>query len=310
MNRTTEERPTTRPAIRPHRAAARTGGRLGNWELREAVGSGTLCDVYRARRLREDGDVPANYVLKLLRSQWEAEPAAVRCMQREALVGRSVRHMHLIPVLSAYVDQPPYFLILPWLEGTTLNEHLRRAQRPPLPVCLSWARQTAEALTALHSAQRVHGDVKPENIFVSPTGHVTLFDFGFAYEQAELRQPHQRPVFGTAQYLAPELTSELMLTTTASDIYSLGVVLFETLSGRRPFTARELHELARQHRSETPPKLRSLVPHLPREVAALVHRMLHKEPLRRPTATEVVHDLVDLELAHFADRQPWLTLLG
>ena len=187
-----------------------------------------------------------------------------------------------MPILAAYVLEPPRLLVMPWLEGASLAVRLADGPQFGVPEALWMVRQTAEALDALHQAGWMHGDVAPGNIHVSRNGHVTVLGF-------ELRPPPRRnrlgrrpPDHGHMHYLAPEYLTSALRPDIRSDIYSLGVVLFELLSGRRPFAAETLAEAAMRHRQAAPAGLARLAPHVPREVVPLVRRMMAKEPLRQP----------------------------
>jgi len=277
--------------------------RIKQWELVGLAAEGALGHIYRAQPAGVPPGRPAPYALKLLRPEWEKEPRAVGTICREALVGRTVHHPHLVSVLSADIVQPPYFVVMPWLTGTTLAQRLACQPVLELPDTLWIVRQAAEALDALHAAGWMHGDVKPSNLFVSPEGHVTLLDLGFARRPAEIGSVLDRCVMGTCNYIAPEMITSALRTDIRSDLYSLGVVLFEMLSGRLPWKASDLADLARQHHEVRPPELRHLVPGLPTGVARLVREMLCKEPLRRPqTPRELLERLVPLEIAAFAER--------
>jgi serine/threonine protein kinase len=276
--------------------------RVGGWELVDRAGEGSLTEVYRARPVGP-ADRPAAYAVKMLRPEWRQAPQAVAIMRREARVGREVAHPHLVAVLSASVDRPPHYVVMPWLAGRTLAR--LQAERGPLdlPKVLWIARQVGEALDALHQAGWMHADVKPGNIFVSPEGHVTLLDLGFARRRDEIGSVVDRCVVGTCNYIAPEMITSALRPDIRSDVYSLGVVLFELLAGRLPFTGSNLAELATQHKQARPPDLCRLAPQLPRPVVRLVNEMLAKEPLRRPqTPAELIDRLVELEIETFGQR--------
>ena len=199
--------------------------------------------------------------------------------------------------------EPPRLVVMPWLEGASLAARLADWQQFGVPEALWIARQTAEALDALHAAGWMHGDVTPGNIQVSPTGHVTLLDLNFARRRDEFGSAVDRPIMGTCNYLAPEYLTSALRPDIRSDIYSLGAVLFEVLSGRRPFAAETLVQLSLEHRQAAAPDLARLAPHVPREVVQLVRRMMAKEPLRRPqTPRELIERLVALEIGSFSQR--------
>ena len=277
--------------------------RVGQWELVEFAALGSLARIYRARPAGASADRPATYAVKMLRPRWQHDPHAIRLLQREALVGQSISHPHLVPVLSAAVLEPPRLLVMPWLEGASLRARLAAGEEFDVPAALWIARQAAEALDALHAAGWMHGDVAPGNIHVSPAGHVTLLDLSFARRRGETGSAVDRPIMGTCRYLAPEYFTSALRADIRSDIYSLGVVLFEALSGRLPFSGGTLAELATQHQQAAPSDLARLAPHVPREVVQLVRRMLAKEPLRRPQSPrELIEHLASLEIATFSQR--------
>jgi len=276
---------------------------VGDWRLVHLAAEGSFARVYRARPTNLPDDRPADYAVKMLQSGLQSERWAVSQLAREARVGRTVSHPHLIPILDAGVSGESRYTVMPWLEGRTLAAQLGTGELPEVPVALWIARQAADALGALHRAAWMHGDVKPGNIFVSPLGHVTLLDLGFARRPDETGSAADRRISGTCSHMAPEFLTSAIGADIRSDIYSLGVVLFEMLTGRLPFTGSSMAELATHHRQSTPPPLRTLAPHVPDDVARLVHRMLAKEPLRRPqTPDELVKRLTTLEVATFSQR--------
>ena len=290
-------------------ARARRGDRpelpcqVGQWELVELAAEGDIFRVYRACPAGSPPDRRPAYALKMLRRERQDDPLAVRLLAREALAGRSISHPHLVSILQASVSRPPQFVVMPWLNGATLQAQLDSGRLVDLPEALWIARQVAEALGALDDAGWMHGDIKPSNIFVSPEGHVTLLDLGFARRRDETGSAVDRCVAGTYNYLAPELITSAIRADARSDIYGLGVVLFELLAGRLPFAGKDLAELAEQHRQASPPDLRRLVPHLPNDVIQLVRQMLAKDPLRRPQNPRELGDrLATLEIATFSER--------
>jgi serine/threonine-protein kinase len=294
--------------------------RIKQWVPVQLAGEGPLARVYRARPAVGVANRAADYALKTLRPPWEDDPRAISLLRREAVVGRTVSHPHLISILAAGISAPPYYLVMPWLTGTTLarlgKSGKRKTESGPLGSPLSafhfplsavfWiARQVAEALDALCAAGWMHGDVKPSNIFVGPDAHVTLLDLGFARRIDRPDTGLERWLTGTYRYISPEALSPAMSVDIRSDIYSLGVVIYEMLAGRVPFQGRDPGELARQHRGCRAPELKRLVPDVPAEAAALVHAMLAKEPLRRPqTPRELIERLIAMEIATFSHRWP------
>lgn len=259
--------------------------------------------VYLARPVGAEAS-PAAYAIKSLRREWWSEPLAIECQRREAWVGSRVSCPHLAPVLSAGVTAPPYYTVMPHLEGQTAAQMLATGRRPSLPVALWIARQTAQALAALlQGVGMIHSDVKPANLMVGPDGHTTLLDLGFCQEPGDAKSWAQRPVVGTLRYLAPERVTSATAIDTRSDLYSLGVTLYELIAGRPPHDGDTPAMLIQQHRTERPECLRSAAPGTPKPVASLVHRLLSKDPMRRPsTPGEVANELAPLEIECFGRR--------
>ncbi len=275
---------------------------VGQWQLVETISPRRNTILFAARPATAL-DAACAYCVKMVRDDAADCEQAVALLRREAAVAGKVFHAHLVTVLEAHLAEPPHFLVMPRLEGTTLGELLNRHRSLSLTKSLWIARQTAEALAALHHLGWLHADVKPANIFVASDGHVTLIDLGFARRVDECRAGVDRYIAGTMNYIAPEILTPALDADHRSDLYSLGATLYEMLTGRVPFDARTPAELAQQHRQTKPTCVRQLVPELPKPVASLVHRMLAKQPLRRPaTANEVVRRLVSLEIDVFAQR--------
>ncbi len=221
---------------------------------------------------------------------------------REARIGREVHHPNLVAILESQLRRAPQYLVMPWLEGATLQAYIAARRLFDLPAVLWIARQVAEALEALDRAEWMHGDIKPSNIFLSPQGHVTLLDLGMARRRNE-KGEGTRAIAGTAHYLAPEHFGSTYRADIRSDIYSLGVVLYRLLAGRLPLSGETLEQLALAHKQTAPVNLRRIAPGMPRRVAELVHRMLAKDPLRRPQSpAELASELVRLEIETFSER--------
>lgn len=278
-------------------------GRVGDWELLRLAATGSLAEIYQARPAGGPEDRAAAYAVKLLRAEWQDDPRAVALLRREAVVSRTVCHPHLVSILATGLSQSPHYLVMPWLEGVTLDARLVASPRLDLPRILWITRQVAEALEALAAAGWMHGDVKPANIHLSLEGHATLLDLGFARHRDETDSVVNRCVMGSCAYLAPEMLTSALRPDIRSDLYSLGVVLFEMLSGQLPFKARDMVELVAQHKQAPAPDLHQLVPYLPAGVVRLVRELLAKDQLRRPqTPRELIDQLIPLEIATFAER--------
>jgi serine/threonine-protein kinase len=192
---------------------------------------------------------------------------------------------------------------MPRLRGASLAETLASVRTCSVPRALWIARQAAQALAAMHEAGWLHLDVKPANIMLDPSGHCTLIDL-------DLSQPSRQPAFfsscdvrGTLAYTAPELYTSATSAQPASDVYSLGIVLYEALCGRLPFCCDSPGAFVEAHLRQIPPSARTFQLDLPVEVGRLVSRMLAKQPERRPSCDgELQDELARLEIGTFGMR--------
>jgi serine/threonine-protein kinase len=275
---------------------------LGNWQLVELLGEGRWSRVYRARpRCRSDRS-PADYAVKLVNEPSSTNSSAVRLLRREAAVGRRVAHPHLTSILSSHVHRPPHYLVMPCLEGATLESLLGGGARMPTSLALFITRQVAAAIAALHRSGWIHSDVKPGNIFVSSDGHVTLLDLGLARRIGEAECAGSGPLAGTLAFTAPESYSSVGESGPASDVYSLGITLYRMLTGTLPFPETEAGRLVQAHLHHAPPDPRQFSRGLESEVVQLLKTMLAKQPARRPLGDALVLWLADLEGSRYSRR--------
>ena len=292
------------PVVLPAVAAA-VGSRhtLGEWTLADPLGEGASAIVYAAHPSRAEPSANPDYALKVLRPELARKSLWVRQFRREGILGRLLEHPHAIPVLGGALKEPPFYLVLPRLRGSTVARVLRGAGAFACAHAVWVVRQVADALGLVHDRGWLHGDVKPDNIHISPEGHATLFDFGMATPVNQAGELHDRRLAGTLAYCAPEQFTSRLTIGPASDVYSLGITFFELLTGHCPFTADHPTSLVESHLQRVPPSPRSFAPHLPRDVAACVNRMLAKDPGRRPTTDgELQATLMRLEIQTFTLR--------
>ena len=285
--------------------------RLGPWILESLISEGALTRVFRARPAVAVGEQHAlgQYVVKVLRETWHEDRAAVGRMRQEATAGRCVSHRYLAPVLSAHIHRAPFYVVLPWLDGMSVAALL--ATRGPLetPLALWIARQAAQALEGLHTAGYVHGDLTPKNIFLASDGHVTLFDLSCSRRIGNAMDPavsamDELFVAGTPAYLAPEVFIGKS-PEPHSDIYSLGLALFQMLAGRLPPMPEDIAALAIFKRESSLPDVRIFAPQVSPDVAKLVQQLTAHDPLRRLyTAREVIDRFMRLEIATLQQRVP------
>jgi serine/threonine protein kinase len=217
--------------------------------------------------------------------------------RREAKAGLSVRHPHLVRVARAETyTTSPYHLVMERLPGECMRFTLRREEWFDGGIALRYIRQIAEALAALHAAKYIHGDVKPDNVHLLDARTAKLIDLGFAHQDGEdtdlLGHGY---VLGTANYIAPELCREPPTDTPAADVFSLGVMFFELLTGKLPYAEGTVEETMLRHRDERPESLQAWNGHWPAELPFLIDAMLQRNPGKRPTAKTVATILAQME---------------
>jgi eukaryotic-like serine/threonine-protein kinase len=268
--------------------------RIPGYELLTFLGGSLLTSVYAGR----DRHTDTPCAVKVLNRDWQHDATAIKLLQREARACLTVQDPHLVKLLDAHVTRPPYFLVLEMLGGESLRRRLRRDYRLDVPTALWITRQTAQALAVLHRAGFAHGDVKPDNIRVVGDGRAILLDLGFAHRPGEnaalLKQGY---VLGTVNYLAPELCGPEPDDSLASDVFSLGVTLFEMLTGQLPYPPGSIEQTLRRHEADPPADVRRIAGPLPAGLATLVGRLLARRAADRPRAAAAVQHLIGLEIA-------------
>lgn len=284
----------------PMRRAMKALPKIAGFELLTCLGGGAITTVYEARRL--DDDSPC--AIKLLRPDWENQPVATKLLQREARAGLAVSHPHLVRILDAHVLTAPFFLVMEYLAGVSLRRRMRREYRLDPRAALWITRQIAQALAALHRKGFIHGDIKPENIRLVDAHKAILLDLGFTHRPGEnasfLQQGY---VLGTVNYLAPELCGKAPKDDPRADIFSLGVTLFEMLAGQLPYPAGPPVETMRRHQNDEPMFLTDRAPEASAALTELVDRMLSRRPQDRPSADQLVQELIGCEIASLGRRR-------
>ena len=274
--------------------------RIPGYELLTCLGGGVVTTVYSAREC--ETDFPC--AIKVLRPDWEDQPVAVKLLQREARAALGVRHPHLVRVVAAHVLTAPYYLVMEYLAGESLRRRMRRDYCLDIAAAIWIIRQTAEALAALHRKDFIHGDIKPENIRLVNVGKAILLDLGFTHHPGENASFLEKGyVLGTVNYLAPELCGNVVNDDTRADIYSLGVTLFEMLTGQLPYPTGTPLETMHRHRTEEPMLLTDYRPEAPAALTELIDRMLSLDPADRPRADQLVQELVSYEIASLHRRR-------
>ncbi len=247
-----------------------------------------MAEVYLAHDRVLDRDV----ALKVLRNQYANDEEFVERFRREARSAASLSHPNIVPVYDrGDTEDGSHYIAMEYVPGGTLKERLD--ERGPIEPgrALAATAQVAEALWAAHERGVIHRDIKPQNILLTETGHLKVTDFGIARAASAVTISATNAVFGTAGYLSPEQALGEPATP-RSDLYSLGIVLYEMLTGTVPYRADNPVAVCMKHVTEPLRPPRKLDPTIPAAVDALVAKMLAKDPADRPaSAPELLNDI-------------------
>jgi serine/threonine-protein kinase len=249
-----------------------------------------MADVY----LAEDQELGRRVALKLLDDRHASDEQFVERFRREAQSAAGLNHPSIVSIFDRGYAEGTYYIAMEYLDGRTLKELLVKNGPTPVPIAIDYARQILGALAFAHRHGIVHRDIKPHNIVVGSDGRLKVTDFGIARSGAS-QMTEAGSIVGTAQYLSPEQARGAPVDP-RSDLYSLGIVLYEMLTGKVPFTGDTPVEIAMKHLSQVPDPPSQLRPNIPHDLDAIVMRALAKDPEQRYASAEEM----DADLARVA----------
>lgn len=247
------------------------------YQLLEERGKGGMAFVYHARDLMLERDV----AIKLLREDYSRDQVFQERFRQEARAAANLSHPNIVTVHDFGFDQGKLFIVMEFVPGvdlkTMIQQHGRFTPDEALPLII----QACAGIGYAHRAGLVHCDVKPQNLLVMPDLRLKVTDFGIARALASIHPEEQVDVvWGSPQYFSPEQAAGLA-PSPASDVYSLGVILFEMLTGSLPFLAPTATGLAQMHLEVVPPNLASMLPEVSSELEQIMNKVLSKEPSNR-----------------------------
>jgi serine/threonine protein kinase len=258
------------------------GNVVGNYKIIEKIGEGGMGAVYKAIDFMAEREV----AVKMLRPELARQPHVVSRFRSEAKALARLNHPNIATLYSFFREGDDLFMAMEFVKGETLADLILRSGPISCGAATQTFRRVLEGISYAHQNGIVHRDIKPSNIMLTPDGSAKVMDFGIARVMGTERLTMQGGLIGTIEYMSPEQIQGTECDP-RSDIYSLGIVLYEMLSGRLPFSGSNEYELMKAHVEQAAPSLRSLVPDIPSEVDNAITRALAKRPeLRFQTVSE------------------------
>src|SRR5262245_4091561 len=258
----------------------------GRYRVVRKLGTGGMANVY----LAEDQELGRSVAIKMLDERHSQDEQFVERFRREAKNAAGLSHPNIVSIYDRGEAEGTYYIAMEYLEGRTLKELLVTRGPTPIAVAIDYTRQILAGLGFAHRPGIVHRDIKPPNVVVAPDGRLKVTDFGIA-RSGTSQMTETGSIIGTAQYLSPEQAKGAPVTP-ASDIYSVGIVLYEMLTGTVPFTGDTPLEIAMKHLSTTPLPPSEQRREIPHELDSIVLRALAKDPADRyQSADEMDADL-------------------
>ncbi len=260
------------------------GQKIGEYEVIAKLGAGGLGVVYEVRHLISE----RREAMKILLPDQSGAPEMVERFRREVQTLATLNHVNIAALHNAFHYENQLVMVMELIHGETLRE-LQLKGAIPLPQILDVIAQTLRALTYAHQLGVVHRDIKPSNIMISADGTVKLLDFGIALQQQTTGLTRAGYLLGSLNYMSPEQVGG-QKATPRSDLYSVGVTLYELLTGRLPITGSNNYEIMMGHMQQVPIPPHQIVPSIPPELSVAAMRALEKDPARRfATAQEFLY---------------------
>ena len=252
------------------------GTAIGNWVIGQKIGEGGMGQVY----LGQHKTLHTKAAIKVLFHALANDSRFRERFLQEASSQSSLQHPNIAQVLDYVEQEGQYYLVMEYLAGGTLSEAIERGAIP-IPQALSWARQALKALDYAHQHRIIHRDVKPSNIMLDRNGQARVLDFGIAMVMGGRRLTSSGVAIGTAEYMSPEQITRPQAVDHRTDVYSMGIVLYEMLTGKLPFEGESEYNVKNAQVHQPPPSMRSINPAIPEPLEYIVLRAIAKDPNQR-----------------------------
>ena len=267
----------------------------GLYEVKELIGSGGMANVYKAVMLGHNGPVPAGTVVavKVLRQEFMHDPDLVRRFKNESKAISLLNHPNIVKVYDVSVNDELQYIVMEYVDGMTLREYLnQRGGKLTNRETVHFISQILKALEHAHANGVVHRDIKPQNIMLLDNGQLRMMDFGIARISRAENQLLSGKAMGSVHYISPE-QAKGDETDCTSDIYSVGVMMYEMLSGHLPFDADDMVEVAIKQISDKPKSLHEIAPEVPNALVEITEKAMAKLPQNRYASAREMLDALD-----------------
>ena len=273
----------------------------GRYHIIGNIGSGGMANVFLAHDLILDRDV----AIKVLRFDFQNDQAAIRRFQREALAATELVHPNIVSVYDVGEEDGLQYLVMEYVKGMDLKRYIQTHYPVPYATVVDIMEQILSAVSLAHEHRIIHRDLKPQNILMDEHGVVKITDFGIAIALSETSITQTNSMLGSVHYLSPEQARGSMATN-QSDIYALGIILYEMLTGNVPFDGESAVTIALKHFQEEMPSVKTIDPNIPQSLANVVLKATTKDPADRyKTAEEMAQDLYTVLAANRLDEPVW-----
>ena len=257
------------------------------YQIIKSIGEGGMANVY----LAYDTILDRNVAVKVLRGDLATDEKFVRRFQREALSASSLSHPNIVEVYDVGEDNGQYYIVMEYIEGKQLKQLLKKRGKLTLSEVIDIMLQISDGMSVAHDAYIIHRDIKPQNIMIQDNGMVKITDFGIAMAMNSTQLTQTNSVMGSVHYLPPEQASGKS-PTLQSDIYSMGILMYELLTGNLPYKGDNAVEIALKHLKEPIPSIREELPEIPQSVENIIIKATAKNPKNRYNdAREMNEDL-------------------
>ena len=264
----------------------------GRYELEEKIGSGGMAEVYKAH----DRLLARPVAIKILHAEYRSDMEFIERFHREAKSAARLSHPNIVSIYDVGVAGNDHYIVMEYVQGDTLKKKMLDEGPLDLLTATLIAKDIAGGLTHAHANNIVHCDIKPHNILMTEDGHAKITDFGIARAVTESTLTYGGSVVGSVHYFSPEQARGGAITP-KSDVYSLGIVLYEMLTNHLPFTGDNPVAIAMKHIEEEPISPSRYRPQIPPMLEAIICRAMSKSPEIRPSSFELVQELSNVEAA-------------